>query len=252
MFRSFIYLDEDKLYTYKRQIEGANSAKPKSMTQKKSTGFSAGAKGMGVTGSTETSLNSEFEKDVSFDYDRFELLLQDLDGEDYFDCAVNDDYDLTTIPGMKIIRVYDSLNIPEEFDLINAFAQYKPMLIDRIEAKNAQDQQAIESIMNEATADIPVIIETDDIIISSKLNEKYLLEELAMLEDYADHDVYMLCKVVGVTRRDKVEIFDPLKDFVRLPRAMRRQIGSNGHPAGFEKIIVDGPVLKVEIIAIYK
>ena len=72
-----------------------------------------------------------------------------------------------------------------------------------------------------------------------------------MLEDYADQDVYVLCKVVGIARKDSVEIFDPLKDFIKLPRAMRRQM-SDGNNGGLERIIVDGPVLKVEIIAIYK
>ena len=42
MFRSFIYLDEDKLYTYKRQIDGKNDVQPKAVSQKKTAGFSAG------------------------------------------------------------------------------------------------------------------------------------------------------------------------------------------------------------------
>ena len=35
MFRSFIYLDEHKLYTYKRQIDGKNDVQPKAVSQKK-------------------------------------------------------------------------------------------------------------------------------------------------------------------------------------------------------------------------
>ena len=49
-----------------------------------------------------------------------------------------------------------------------------------------------------------------------------------------------------------VEIFDPLKDFIRLPRAMRRQMSAAGNSTGLDKIIIGGPVLKVEVIAIYK
>ena len=48
MFRSFIYLDEDKLYTYKRQLDGQNPAQLKTMSQKKSTGMSAGANSLGI------------------------------------------------------------------------------------------------------------------------------------------------------------------------------------------------------------
>ena len=61
----------------------------------------------------------------------------------------------------------------------------------------------------------------------------------------------MLCKVVGIVRRDTVEIFDPLKDFIKLPRAMRRQMTTD-NSIGFNKITVEGPVLKVEVVAIYK
>lgn len=53
-------------------------------------------------------------------------------------------------------------------------------------------------------------------------------------------------------RKEFVEIFDPLKDFIRLPRAMRRQMINDGNSFGLDKISVEGPVLKVEVIAIYK
>ena len=39
MFRSFIYLDDSKLYTYKRQIDGKNTASPKTLSQKKRPAF---------------------------------------------------------------------------------------------------------------------------------------------------------------------------------------------------------------------
>lgn len=34
MFRSFIYLDEDKLYTYKKQLEGSDSTQLKRLPRK--------------------------------------------------------------------------------------------------------------------------------------------------------------------------------------------------------------------------
>ena len=57
MFRSFIYLDEDKLYTYKRQIDGKNDPKLKGISKKKTAGFAAAIKGVGLNGSTETSID---------------------------------------------------------------------------------------------------------------------------------------------------------------------------------------------------
>ena len=42
-----------------------------------------------------------------------------------------------------------------------------------------------------------------------------------------------------------------LKDFIKFPRAIRRQVNIE-EIHGFEDIYINGPVLKVEIIAIYK
>ena len=97
MFRSFIYLDEHKLYTYKRQIDGKNDVQPKAVSRKKTAGFSAAVSGFGLNGATETSIDGEFEKDVSFDYDRFELDLSRLEGEDYFDCVLNAEYAMLSL-----------------------------------------------------------------------------------------------------------------------------------------------------------
>lgn len=252
MFRSFIYLDEDKLYTYKRQIDGKNAARLKTVSQKKSAGFSAAMSSFGVNGVMETNVDGEFERDVSFDYDHFELELTKLNGEDYFDCVLHDEYDVTTIPAMKLLRICNGFEIPEAFDVVKLIDQFKPMLMGQIETRSAGEQEALEGILGKASADIPFVVEFDDVTISGKLNAKYLLEEYASLEDYADQDVYMLCKVVGMVRKNTVEIFDPLKDFIRLPRTMRREMTTNGNSIGLDKISVEGPVLKVEVIAIYK
>lgn len=171
---------------------------------------------------------------------------------DYFDCVLNCEYDLTTIPAMKLLRICNSFEIPEAFDVVTLIDQFKPMLIGQIETKSIGEQEALMSVLGNASADIPFVIEHDDITISGKLNTKFLCEDYASLEDYADQDVYMLCKVVGIVRKDLVEIFDPLKDFIRLPRAMRRQMSAAGNSTGLDKIIIGGPVLKVEVIAIYK
>lgn len=252
MFRSFIYLDEDKLYTYKRQIDGKNLPQPKSISKKKTAGFSAGANVFGLNGAMETSVDGEYQRDVSFDYDCFEHELSKLDGDDYFDCVLNGEYDLRTVPAMSLVRICSGFEIPESFDAINLMNSFLPMLMGQIETKTAGEQEALEAFLGNASADIPFVIELDDVTVSGKLNAKCLCEEYANLEDYAEQDVYLLCKVVGMVRKDMVEIFDPMKDFIRLPRATRRQMESNGSDTGLQKIQVEGPVLKVEVVAIYK
>lgn len=246
MFRSFIYLDEDKLDTYKRQLNKANTGRPTGRTQKKTAGFSANVVGLGVTGTTETALESEYEKDIEFDYDCFELALEKLDGEDYFDCALNSEYDLTTVLPMKIIRVCNGFIVPEEFDFVNMIERFKPMLLSQIETSSNSEQEALENVFGTTPADIPIIVENNDITISGKLNTKYLREDYSTLEDYSEQDVYLLCKVVGTVRKENVVIFDPLKDFIRLPRSIRRKTKSSENEIGLEKIAVEALYLRLK------
>lgn len=159
---------------------------------------------------------------------------------------------MTSVPAMKLIRICSSFEIPEAFDAVNLIEQFRPMLMGQIETKSAVEQEALQGILGNASADIPFIVELDEVTISGKLNARYLYEDYSRLEVYADQAVYMLCKVVGMVRKDFVEIFDPLKDFIRLPRMMRRQMTTDGNSIGLDKISVEGPVLKVEVIAIYK
>lgn len=252
MFRSFIYLDEDKLYSYMRLIQGKNTAQPTAIAHKKHTEVGATLRGVAVNHSVETDVTENITQDICFDYDQFELALNGLGGEDYFDCVVNDGYDITTIPAMNIARICAGFEIPEEFDAVKLIEMFKPMLMGQIETKNIGEQAALQGFLGNASADIPIIIDYNDITLASKLNAKYLQEDYSLLEDYMDQDVYILFKTVGMVRKESVEIFDPLKDFIRLPRTMRRQMTAGGKSIGIDKISVDGPVLKAEIIAIYK
>ena len=252
MFRSFIYLDEDKFYTYKRQLEGNNQAQPKALSQRKKSGLSASFNGSGLSSETETKIDGEFIKDIAFDYDKFETELKDQDGDEFFDCVLNSDYDPTTVPAMSLLRICNRFVIPEEFDAINLIDRFKPFLMGQIDSQPEDAQEALESMLNSASADIPFIVEMDEFTFAGKLNAKHLFEDYSNLEDYADQEVYMLYKVVGMIHKENVEIFDPWKDFIKLPRSFRRQMPKDDVPNGFDKIIVEGPVLKVEVIAIYK
>jgi len=254
MFRSFIYLDEDKLYTYKSIIDGKKSPKLKDIkkTRRKSADFNAFGAGLGVT--AEDTISGEFTKNPDYDYNEFEEKLTTVEGEDYFDFVVNSDaYDLTTVPPMKLMRVNGTFSIPESFDIVNLIETFKPLLMGQIEARTDNEKEALNSFIGNASADIPIVIDFNDIVFFGKLNAKNLYEEYTTLEDYFDQDVSFLCKVVGVSRRDHVEVFNPLKDFIRLNRTLRRSMDSNSKSnIGLEPIVIAGPVLKVEVIAIYK
>ena len=249
MFRSFIYLDQEKMYSYLRQIDVDYAYQPVELSKKKTRGGSFGTDVLGVNAGIEIEEKREVTKDVIKDYDQFEKKLEELSGSEYFDLVL-DDYDINTVPRMSIIRVNGSFEIPKEFDMFNVAQKFMPLITSQIETTSDNERELMEAFLGKASADIPIVMEDDELTIASKLSMGNLEEEYAELEEYNEQEVYMLCKVVGIMQKDKVEIFNPLKDFIKLPRAVRR--GMDSDTQSMETILVDGPVLKVEVIAIYK
>ncbi len=249
MFRSFIYLNEEKMYSYLRQIDKEFANQPTEISKRKTREGMIGNGLLGMNAGTETEEKRELVKDITKDYDRFEKKLDELDGTEYFDLIL-EDYDLNTVPNMSIVRLNGSFEIPEQFDMFNLAQNFMPLLKSQIQTSSQDEKELMETFLENASADIPIIMESEGLIVSSKLSTSFLEEEYAQLEEYSEQEVYMLCKVVGKMQKNQVEIFNPLKDFIKLPRAVRRGMDSDSD--GFESIIIDGPVLKVEVIAIYK
>lgn len=249
MFRSFIYLDQEKMYSYLRQIDVDYAYQPVELSKKKTRGGSFGTDVLGVNAGIEIEEKREVTKDVIKDYDQFEKKLEELSGSEYFDLVL-DDYDINTVPRMSIIRVNGSFEIPEQFDMFSVAQKFMPLITSQIETSSDNERELMEAFLGKASADIPIVMEDEELTIASKLSMGSLEEEYAELEEYNEQEIYILCKVVGIIQKDKVEIFNPLKDFIKLPRAVRR--GMDSRNQGMEPILVDGPVLKVEVIAIYK
>ena len=254
MFRSFIYLDQVKLYAYKSIMDGKLSPQLKNMKKTRKVTADLDAYGAGLGISSEGTITGEFAKNPDYDYNEFEKSLEKIEGEEYYDFVMNSDvYDLNTIPSMKLMRVNSNFLIPEQFDLVNLIEAFKPMLIEQTEIKNLSEKEALNQFIGNASADVPILMDFDDITLTGKLNAKNLHEDYTALEEYADQEVMFLCKVIGISRRDNVEIFNPFKDFIRLNRTMRRSMESSSiNNFGLDPIIIDGPVLRVEVIAIYK
>ena len=95
MFRSFIYLDEEKMYSYLRQIDNDFANQPNEVNKKKTKGGSIGTDVFGINAGTEIEERRELVRDIVKDYDRFEKQLEKLVDEEYFDFVLND-YDICT------------------------------------------------------------------------------------------------------------------------------------------------------------
>lgn len=75
-------------------------------------------KGLGGKVGNETQVEGEYASDPSYEYDRFEALLNDMSGDNYFDFVLND-FDPATLPAMSIMRINSSFTVPESFDMVN-------------------------------------------------------------------------------------------------------------------------------------
>lgn len=135
MFRSFIYLNEEKMYSYLRQIDKEFANQPTEVSKRKTREGAIGNGLLGVNAGTETEEKRELVKDITKDYDRFEKKLDELDGTEYFDLVLKD-YDLNTVPNMSIIRVNGSFEVPEQFDMFNLAQNFMPLLKSQIQTSS--------------------------------------------------------------------------------------------------------------------
>lgn len=232
-------------------IDAEFANQPSEISKKKNKGGKIGSSIAEVCLSQEIEEKREIIRDVVNDYDRFERGLVKFQDEKYFDFVLNDN-DLCTLPPMSIFRINSNFEVPEKFDMFNFVEQFKPFIAEQITADNEEQKDLIGSFVRSASADIPVVIEMENISIAGKLNTKNLFEEYADLEEYYEQEVYFLCKVVGIVNKEQVEIFNPFKDFIKFPRTIRRKMDKKDSNPDFEPIVISGPVLKVEVIAIYK
>lgn len=246
-FRTFLYLDSDKVTEYASIIDMPN----KRVTTKRSLtgGFDVGlAK---VSAGIESGITESSETNPAVLYNAFELALHNRANDDYFDC-INDETDIRTLPPMSIARCEGQIEIPESFDTLSMISEYLQPLsslgIVALDGDPATTEFAL-SFFEQTDADIPILIRGNDILIASKLKTRSLINaNYQTLEDCEDEDFFILFKVHSIARKGSTVIFDPIKDFLKLNRAFRRSMKSAN---GLEPIIVNEPVIKAEIIAIY-
>ena len=133
MFRSFVYLDEEKMYSYLRQIDKDYANRPEEISTKKAKGGNFGPTAFSLNIGTEVEERKRYNKDLFNDYDRFEKDLESLEGDEYYDFVLNPDYDYNTVPKMSILRISGKLEIPEQFDMYSIAQGYMPLITSQIQ-----------------------------------------------------------------------------------------------------------------------
>lgn len=247
MFRSFIYLDQDALSRYASHLGLSPNLRVKELDG--SVGASLGRVNANVSVSAE---NSSSDSEPARAYEAFERKLADCARGDYFDFLDSSGYDASTLPSMCLFRFAGVAMVPEGFDLLDAMRKLMPLfsktgMID-LNRADASTEFAVQMLTQNQGA-IPVVIDGLEIPVVSKLKTEWLEGgDPMVLEDIQDDDAIFLCKVVAHAKGEKVPIFDPLRDFMKVNRALRRTMKRS---EGLEIVYEEGPVIRAEVVAIY-
>ena len=251
MFRSFVYLNDDKMYAYKSILDRQPNTTPKSYSKTQKTTGKIIPNLVSAELSAERTESGEISTSIIYHYNQFEEALNQVEGESFFNFTLYDhEYDIKTLPTTSIIKVQGFLEIPDDFDIFQMVTQYKPF-IEQYSGIPSEKEFEVKEILKMVNSDVPIMMEYDDVLIAAKLTSKHLLEDYTELENYQELPITLLCKVEGLIDKDEVAIYNPLKDFIKMNRTMRRMSNLESNEQ-LQPIYVEGPVLKVEVIAIYK
>ena len=250
MFGNMLYFDAPKISEYRAIVKGEKNIKIGKIDV--SSGKDANIKLPIAGGDIKTSRSYEatIEESALFDCDEFEKLL--IGRDDYFDFT-KEDYDLSTLGRGYIIKFESVIREPEAFDMTQTISQFKPYIETSIVRDMGTDEQAAFKLFFETkNPKIPIICECSDHVLCAKMDSKFLKVEYPQLEEFESSEVTILARMISSNDVSKQKaIFDPLKDFISLNRAIRRSI-TNDRPDGLKELFLDEEYRNIEVLAIYQ
>lgn len=247
-FRSFIYLDVKKLDEYLSITGEVDKTRKTTKSRKVGFGANAGIASANVEFTSES--DSSHQLGPAAQYKLFENALIEYANEGYFD-NLTQDVDLLTVPPMTIVRTQGILGIPDAFDVYKMMEEYAPMMyqLGVLESSlNNKETKFVLGLFKNASYDTPAIIDCEGTRISIKLKSQYIEGGYEALEDCLDDEITVLYKVTAVRTEGDVVIFDPMKDFIKLNRTLRRNMERNEQT---QPITTGAPIVKAEVLAIY-
>ena len=250
IFGNVIYYDDKKISDYSSIILGNHDLKVNNYEfQSQNSGILdlkyivAGLKG-------SKKYTAEVKESILYNCKRFESLLRDRD--DFFDFTI-ESFDIKTIGRSNIVKFNGLINVPEEFDMTQTIQKFKPLLMDSISTdfQNETEKKLFQTFFESNDTKIPVIIELGDYKACSKLNSSNMLIEYEELEEFEELETTIIARTLSADLVSKTKPFyDPLKDFVKLNRSLRRSVGERTD--GLYEIYTDVDYKAIEILAIYQ
>jgi len=251
MFGKVIFLDTNKLNDYMVSATGKIVTKVNSMqiTSDKDIGLDTSIISAGIKGTKtyEASILSSSLHEI----EKFENAI--LNRDDFFNFQTRVDIDLETIPRGSIIKFDGYIYVPTEFDFTHLIGQFKSMISEDITSDMEKSESAAFNKFFEIhNPKIPITSEITDYLLCSLIEAEHLKINYPELEEYETTEITILARVIASSFVPKIKpLFDPLKDFLSMSRAVRREIASN-RPDGMKSIYCDSDYKKIEIIAIYQ
>lgn len=111
-----------------------------------------------------------------YDCAEFEKMLYGRD--DYFDFTQSSKYDMSTVQRGCIIKLDSYLEIPEGFDIMQLIDRFKPLIMNSFDTEEMDQtgKEALKVFLGNAKATkIPLVIDNDEYLLSSKINQEYLI-----------------------------------------------------------------------------
>lgn len=252
-FRDYLYLDEDRINKYYKQMGGVIPDEDKELIEKNlELGAGGGikyAKANGIhTKTKQIKINRTYEVDDILQL--FEAELEKNSLVKFFDLD-DSNVDINTVPKGSIVKFEGKLEVPHEFDeidfvktIINNPSTSEQFMKDIINS-NPSDEELFKLLVKDGR-EIPVYFDLDELSLYSNIKSENLNIEYEEFENYIDDEVTIIAKVEKNDNKEKIKIYDKYKDLFKINRAMRRGIeGEDGD------IYINGPGKRIAIIAMY-
>ncbi len=250
IFSNVIYYDDKKISEYCSVILGQQSLKVKEYEVQSDKFTKLDLKFIGGDLKGSKKYTAEVQESLLYNCDNFEKLLYDRD--DFFDFTTQK-FDIKTIERGSIIKFNGYIFVPQEFDITQTIQKFKPFLIDSISSEivDETEQKVFKTFFESTDTKIPIILELEDALMCSKLISSNMLIEYEDLEGFEELEITIVARVTSTSLVGKNKPFyDPLKDFMKINRSLRRSIGERME--GLYEIYAEQDYKTIEVIAIYQ
>lgn len=250
MFGNVIYYDKKQINEYRSVIKGQKNLEIDEYQVSNDKGFQFDFKAIGADAKASKTYIAKVNESLLYNCDEFEKLLENRD--DFFDFTQSD-FDLDTLGRGVIIKFDGYLSVPEEFDLTQTLDKFKPVILDSMfnDGMDKSEQDIVKAFFETSDLKIPVVVDFDKMVLCSKLLSNNLLVKYEEMEEYEELEVTIIARITSSKKVNAEKSFyDPLKDFIKLNRTMRRSI--DGRTDGLYELFADDDYRTIEILAMYQ